>query len=64
MNFFFRTPGILDGEETAHQLADDDRGSLENLLLRGNVGRDAELRTELVGDGAEHFIAGYLTDHI
>ena len=60
---FLRVSGVLDGENTAHQLTDDDGRRLENLFFRGLFPGDAELRTEFILYRASHFVPGYLVCH-
>ena len=64
MNFFLDAVRILNGEEAAHKFTDDNGRGLKNLLFRRIVGRDAEVGTELVGNGTADFITGNLTNHI
>ena len=61
--FFFTLAGILNGQQTAHQLTDDDGGRLENLLVGGLLTGDGELCAELVFDRTADFFAGNLIDH-
>ena len=56
MDFLLDAARILNGEETAHNFTDDDGGSLKNLLVGSDVGRNAEVRTELVGNGAADLV--------
>ena len=61
--FLLGLAGILRGEKSAHQLADDNGSGLKDLLVRRLGVGGAELGTELVFDGAADFFAGNLIFH-
>ena len=53
----------LERQNAAHDLADDDGAGLEHLFVRCVQGRDAEVRAELILDGAAHLVTGDLIGH-
>ena len=63
VDFLFGVAGILRGQEAAHDLANDHGGGPEDLLVGGGGGSGGEVGTELVFDGAAHFVAGNLCNH-
>ena len=53
----------LERQNAAHDLADDDGAGLEHLFVRCVQRRDAEVRAELVLNGAAHLVTGDLIGH-
>ena len=58
-----RGRGALEGQNAAHDLADDDGAGLEHLFVRCVQGRDAEVRAQLILDEAAHLVTGDLIGH-
>ena len=57
VDLFFRAGGVLRCQKAAHDLADNDSGSLENLIIGSVLSGDAEMSAQLVFNGAAHFVA-------
>ena len=64
VDFLLLPVRIFYGQEAAHHLTDDDGRGLKNLRLGGVVGRNTEMRAQLVGNGAADFVTGNLTKHM
>ena len=63
MHLALRRRRALEGQNAAHNLADDDGAGLKHLFVRCVQGRDAEVRAELILNGAAHLVTGDLIGH-
>ena len=58
MDFFLMITGVLYGKEAAHQLPNDNGGSLKDLVVGGSFTGYAENGTQLVFNNGTNFITG------